>query len=589
MKTALILILTLLFGATLNAQTAKRATPAGKPASPPRPVKINYNESYQIYYIADSTTGKHIKILPQYKKVYQFAEGFAVVSTDKGEGYINSNGTEIIPPNGKYNLAFNFKGGFGLVGIEKDGKKTIGYINKAGALAIPMTFQDGKSFSEKLAAVKKNGKWGYINSTGALVIPAIYEDAGNFRYGLAAVSKKKTVNNETSVKYGYIDKTGKQVLPFIYDEAGEFHSTGPDDYVAIVTKGFVPMLISKSGDETERFFGMDDDMIIISLDWVQNSPGNIYVGVKKRYSDITYGIFSVFSYAFKVKPEFSEISLITEPNTDREFFHVKKDYGGFGLVGGYGNEIPAVYDHIQFNDTLVYAIDNVKFENDQFVSGQFSIYDLNLNRITKKEYDQITGFFEGLAKVKLGGKAGFITKKGVEVIPLIYEDAGNFSSGLVQVLKDGKVGAINKVGEVVIPFEYEDIGAFSDGFTFYQKNGLKGIVDINGKKITEAVFENMGSFSHGLAQFVKNSKVGFLNAKGEVVIEAKYDVALPFADSLAIVSIDKKVGFIDLQGNVVIPVKYEDATDFANGYAVVQENGKKYLINKKGLIVKTYE
>ena len=587
MKTILILLVLLLSGATLCAQTAKKATPS-KSKSTQQPVKISYDENFRLYYIADSVTGKMIKGLPAYKKVYQFTEGMAAVETDKGAGYINTLGKEIVPPNGKYNLVYAFKGGLACVGNEKDGKKTIGYINKTGVLVIPLSFQEARSFREKLAAVKKNGKWGFINPAGAFVIPAMYEYAGNFSFGLAAVSIKKTSGNESSVKYGYINKAGKQVLPFIYEEAGEFKNTAPDFYEAIVTKGFVPMLISKEGKDITYFPDIDDDAIIAELQWVDESGSKLYVGIKESYHSTSYGVYSSFAAAFAAKPQYTEIELVEEPNTGREFFFVKK-YKSLGLVRGYGDEIPAVYDHIQFNDTLVYAIDNIKVENDQVVGGAFTLYDLNLNRITKKEYDQITGFFDGLAKVKSGGKTGFINKKGVEVIPLEYDDAGNFSSGMVPVLKNGKVGAINTKGEVVIPFEYENIGSFSDGYAYYQKNGKKGIINLNGNKITEAVFEDLGNFSFGLAQFVKDKKVGFLNTKGEKIVDAKYDVALPFADSLALVSVDKKVGFIDVSGKLVIPIKYDDASDFRNGFALVQENEKKFLINRKGEIVKTYD
>lgn len=590
MKTNLIILLILLFGATANAQPAKKETPASKPGSIRQPVTISYDEGFQLYYIADSVTGKLIKALPLYKKVYQFSEGMAVVETDKGAGFINSSGTEVVAPNGKYNLAYDFKGGFACVGINNDKgeKKAIGFINKSGVLAIPMNFQDGLSFSEKLAAVKKNGKWGYINSTGAVVIQAIYEDAGNFSCGLAAVSKKKTVDNETSVKCGYIDKTGKQILPFIYDEAAVFKNTAPDYYEAIVTRGLVPMMIDKSGNEATSFTGMTDRMIVTSLSWLDKGADKVLVGINDYYV-LKYGVYSNFATTFTVKPEYSEIQLTTEPNTGKEFFLVKKEYSGMGLVARFGDQIPAVYDHIQFNDTLVYAIDKVKVENNQPVGGVFSLYDLNLNRITKKEYDQITGFFDGLAKVKYGGKVGFINKKGVEVIPLVYDETGNFSSGLAPVLKNNKVGAINKTGEVVIPLEYEDIGSFTDGYAYYQKNGLKGIIDAKGKIVTEAVFENLGIFSNGLAQFIKNSKVGYVNTKGEVVIEARYDDGFPFTDSLALVSMDKKVGYIDMKGYQVIPFKYDNASDFRNGFALVQENEKKYLINKKGVNVKIYD
>ncbi len=63
-------------------------------------------------------------------------------------------------------------------------------------------YEDAGSFSEGLAAVKKDGKWGYIDETGEAVIDFRYDYAGRFSEGLAFVMRQD---------YGLIvDKTGKE-------------------------------------------------------------------------------------------------------------------------------------------------------------------------------------------------------------------------------------------------------------------------------------------------------------------------------------------------------------------------------------------
>ncbi len=49
-----------------------------------------------------------------------------------------------------------------------DNSRKIGFIDQLGKIAIKFQFDEAKSFSEGLAAVKSNGKWGYINKLGAL-------------------------------------------------------------------------------------------------------------------------------------------------------------------------------------------------------------------------------------------------------------------------------------------------------------------------------------------------------------------------------------------------------------------------------------
>ena len=65
------------------------------------------------------------------------------------------------------------------------------------------------------------------------------------------------------------------------------------------------------------------------------------------------------------------------------------------------------------------------------------------------KYDDAYFFSEGLARVKLNGKWGFINKIGEEVIPLKYDEVENFSEGFAKVKLNGKVFYINKRGECV--------------------------------------------------------------------------------------------------------------------------------------------
>ncbi|MBP3319638.1 MAG: WG repeat-containing protein, partial [Ruminiclostridium sp.] len=62
-------------------------------------------------------------------------------------------------------------------------------------------YEDAQSFSEDLAAVKKNGKWGYINEENKTVIPFQYAYAWPFNEGKAVVCKEvKTLTDAPNEK-----------------------------------------------------------------------------------------------------------------------------------------------------------------------------------------------------------------------------------------------------------------------------------------------------------------------------------------------------------------------------------------------------
>ncbi len=55
-----------------------------------------------------------------------------------------------------------------------------GFVDPDGTVLLEPAFEDAKSFSKGLGAVKQDGKWGYVDQTGAFVIPPTFEDAGAF-------------------------------------------------------------------------------------------------------------------------------------------------------------------------------------------------------------------------------------------------------------------------------------------------------------------------------------------------------------------------------------------------------------------------
>jgi hypothetical protein len=51
------------------------------------------------------------------------------------------------------------------------------------------------------------------------------------------------------------------------------------------------------------------------------------------------------------------------------------------------------------------------------------------------------------------------------VIPAQFDSAEDFSEGLARVLVDGKYGFINRTGTVVVPPQFKNAGDFSSGVT----------------------------------------------------------------------------------------------------------------------------
>lgn len=199
--------------------------------------------------------------------------------------------------------------------------------------------------------------------------------------------------------------------------------------------------------------------------------------------------------------------------------------------------------------------------------------------------EEVGSFSEGLARVRVNGKAGFIDKTGKIVIAPRFVDVGGFdvlSDDLRHGFSDGLVAA--KIGN------YPD---FYEGFINHS-----GVFVIQPQRLL------LTFFSEGLAIFSSlyddDFKEGFMDKHGIEVIPAEYDYACPFSEGLAVVKKrNQHYVFIDKMGRVVLEktknivfswnefiprrAEFSSACNFREGLARVECFGKKGYIDKTGL------
>jgi hypothetical protein len=100
-------------------------------------------------------------------------------------------------------------------------------------------------FSEGLAAVEQDGKWGFIDKAGAMAIPATFYRAHRFSEGLAVVidttgyrQRGLTRRSGAVGVYGYVDKTGTLVIgPYVLDDWGIKLKEASEGLAPVVVNG----------------------------------------------------------------------------------------------------------------------------------------------------------------------------------------------------------------------------------------------------------------------------------------------------------------------------------------------------------------
>ncbi len=272
----------------------------------------------------------------------------------------------------------------------------------------------------------ENGLWGYKDSLENVVINPEYHFAQKFNGPYAIVGMNE--------KLGVINKQNEVILPFEYEYL-KFNSN----------ESFIYGLAT-------QYLGEYNLGII-------DSKGQVLLPA------LYYSIQPIQDYYRITKQSY----IVTD---HEDGVDTREVYNQYGLADSLGQIIlPAEYQSIKFLENNFIIIEK---------DTQYALFDSKVDRLTDFKYIVIDEFYEGLSKVRLDDKFGFIDTTGKEIIPCIYEFCSTFRNNQAIVRKDGKAALINKNGEILIDFKYTGLGRiYMDQFLVYE-NKKWGMAHVNG-------------------------------------------------------------------------------------------------------------
>lgn len=385
-----------------------------------------------------------------------------------------------------------------------------------------------------------NGKWGIkILSSGKVLVEPKYQ---NLDYPYEGLIKAR-LNDKT----GFIDFNGKVIVPFKYHDANYF-AEGLAAVSQETKSGWKIGFVDKTGK------------LVIEMKYY-----SMYLDRTRFYN----GVAVV----------------------------AKGENNGYGIIDRTGCELtPFIYTYINpFENSIGITTVNK--------SGKWALLNKAGKELTQFKYDKLTTpyyFSDGLIKMEVGGKIGFVDYFGAEVVPPYFAEASDFSDDLCAVRSVSRWGYIDKKGNNVINYQFDIANQFSEGLALVvymahddgvnnwkciDKSG-KIIFALKGGQPTE-----YGYFRNGLL-LIQNQeeKYFFIGKKGVPLSEDIYDYAEGFSEGLAVVCQDGKCGYVDTTGKLVIPLKYTVASPFVDGFAGVislTETGleQELIIDKTGKVV----
>jgi hypothetical protein len=186
---------------------------------------------------------------------------------------------------------------------------------------------------------------------------------------------------------------------------------------------------------------------------------------------------------------------------DREYFQFYDgDKMGIKTIED-GVIIPAVYDFVEpfsgglFNVTQ--SDTHAYFDSKGKIVLPF-----------QNKYESYGNFTEGLARVRINEKWGYIDKAGLETIKPQFHFAEEFSNDFAIVRNsEDKHGAIDKTGKLIIDYQFCILTKFENGYARFGDHKAYGLIDKTGKIVVPQDYISIGS--------VQNNKVKVQIKEGE--------------------------------------------------------------------------
>lgn len=209
--------------------------------------------------------------------------------------------------------------------------------------------------------------------------------------------------------------------------------------------------------------------------------------------------------------------------------------------------------------------------------------DANANWVIPPQFGEAQDFKEGLARVRVGDKYGYINPKGEWIIPAEYVSASpTFEQGYSVVKKISNYGLIDTKGKTIIPFDYQRITTPKFGLCKVKKQGKFGYLNLKGEVIIPFKFSTGRDFEGGYAAVKESDYYGLISIQGEYAVDPIYDQIWYAGENRWAVRDGAQYGFIDETGDIKVPIVYDNLYKITEGIACYQYEDFWGFIDKDG-------
>ena len=488
-----------------------------------------------------------------YKKADRFRNGLAEVTLPTNKQIsINISGKMVTDTALYERLVGGYSGDenkYPCILVEKDGK--CGVFNHIGKLILPIDYpcDSIKNVDVNYPIIfGKNGKQGIIDRNGKILFPIEYDEIWGDDFITLRKGKNYSLIDTCGIELlhdttyylvqgpnigGYIkpldgnentnyDKMGRDISSVAKKEhyIGGTYSLTNYTYtnyngVYPIEKVSIPLIYDKIVNIGDKGYLIQQDSLWGLVDKKNNTL------IPPQYDDIYYPYYHKNTLVVRKKGNWGTVSLTGKPiiptkykslrlfpndlvfaevPTEEKYTHL------YEILNKKGEKLlPAQYNVRDVN-IGIFPFQNIELKFGEKHCGEgYEYHDHSAIRIAKDnkwgaintkgelvipiEYDQISGFNEGIARVYKDSLFGYKNNKGELTVPIIYKEirATAYTPSTIAIYQ-GKYGLLNAYGKPAIPFVYDKISYYNNpndiyhSYNFYKAtlNNKTYHYDLNG-------------------------------------------------------------------------------------------------------------
>ncbi|MBL7960548.1 WG repeat-containing protein [bacterium] len=415
-------------------------------------------------------------------------------------------------------------------------RKQKGFFYKDGRLLLNVNEVFEDFTSSGLALVRTSAGYGFIDSSFQFAIAPQFSNARGFRSGAACV--------KFNGHWGLMDRSGKFLAEPKFNLLG---SRGEGLFAYQIGKKFGLM------DSVGKAI---TDTLFDEISPFTESAAKVCIG--KKYGAIdTRG-------QWLVPPQYDDVNFRI-----KDFISVQSGRKQ-GLYSKRG---------VLIADTLY---DDIIFDSRQKVfqlvlaKKKIGLMDVDGRKILEPEYDNLSGFIYGLARVVLNGKCGVLDSTGKWLAPIQYDDITFNREEWINFKTGDRQGLMNRTGEIIIPALYDYfVFTANDLIIAVTNEEHYGLFSPGGMALLDTVYDFIDNFKSGIAWVRQKNLWGLIDSSASWIVTPQFDKTWAFENGLAWFRKDHdSYGVIDRSGTIVLqPKKYfETLQDVAGPTAIGGKN-----------------